>query len=114
MKKHWLGLVIAVCFACCAIAQDAPSSHALRPFDKNHPPSACTGPCFINYNGGPVIETAPTVYIVWYGNWTTKDKTIIDYYFAHLGGTTQEKINTTYSDSSNKFIPNAVNHSAAN
>ena len=53
-------------------------------------------------------------HIVWYGNWTTKDKSIIDYYFAHLGGTTQEKINTTYSDSTGKFIQNAVKHSAAN
>ncbi len=114
MKKQWLSLVIAVCFACCAFAQDN-STHALRPFDKNHPPTNCNGnPCDINYNGGPVFEKAPTVYIIWYGNWSTKDKSIIDYYFEHLGGTSQEKINTTYSDSTNKFIPNAVKHSAAN
>ncbi len=116
MKKQWLGLVIVVCFACSAFAQVSPTVHALRPFDKDHPPSTnCNGsPCDINYNGGPVIEKAPTVYIVWYGNWTTKDKSIIDYYFAHLGGTTQEKINTTYSDSTGKFIQNAVKHSVKN
>jgi hypothetical protein len=117
MKKQLLCLVIAVCFACCAFAQNANTTHALRVYDKNHPAPAanCNGtPCDINYNGGPVFETAPTVYIIWYGNWTAKDKSIIDYYFAHLGGTTQNKINTTYSDSSNKFVPNAVKHSAAN
>ena len=116
MKKQCLSLVIAVCFACCAFAQDAATTHALRPFDKNHPPSTnCNGtPCDINYNGGPVFEKAPTVYIVWYGNWKTKDKSIIDYYFSHLGGSTQEKINTTYSDSTGKFIPNKVNHSTKN
>ncbi|HWY59113.1 MAG TPA: hypothetical protein VNZ03_31910 [Terriglobales bacterium] len=115
MKKQWLALVIVVCFACAAFAQNN-STHALRPFDKNHPPSSnCNGnPCDINYNGGPVFETAPTVYIIWYGNWSTKDKKIIDYYFSHLGGTTQEKINTTYSDSSGKFVPNAVKHTTAN
>ncbi len=115
MKKQWLGLVVAVCFACSAFAQVSPTAHALRPFDKNHPPSTnCNGtPCDINYNGGPVFETAPTVYIIWYGNWSTKDKSIINYYFAHLGGTTQEKINTTYSDSTGKHIPNAVKHSNA-
>jgi len=114
MKKQWLSLVIAVCFACCAFAQDN-TTHALRPYDKNHPPANCNGtPCDINYNGGPVFEKAPTVYIIWYGNWSTKDKSIIDYYFEHLGGTTQEKINTTYSDSSNKFIQNAVHHSTKN
>lgn len=116
MKKRWLSLVIAVCFACCAFAQNTGITHALRPFDKNHrPPANCNGtPCDINYNGGPVFETTPTVYIVWYGNWTAKDKGIIDFYFAHLGGTTQNKINTTYSDNTNTFVPNAVNHSAAN
>ena len=114
MKKQWMSLMIAVCFACCAFAQDN-TTHALRPFDKNHPPTNCNGsPCDINYNGGPVFEKAPTVYIIWYGNWSTKDKSIIDYYFEHLGGSTQEKINTTYSDSTGKFIPNAVKHSAAN
>jgi hypothetical protein len=115
MKRQLFSIMLAVCFACCAFAQNTAPTSALRPFDKNHPPVApCNGSCLINYNGGPVFETAPTVYIVWYGNWTKKDMSVIDYYFAHLGGTTQMKINTTYSDSSNKFIPNAVNHSAKN
>jgi len=48
------------------------------------------------------------------GSGPKKDKSIIDYYFTHLGGTTQNKINTTYSDGSNKFIPNKVNHSTKN
>jgi Phosphate-induced protein 1 conserved region len=117
MKKQWLVLVIAVCFACCAFAQNSATTHALRPFDKNQPrPDAnCNGnPCDINYNGGPVFEVAPTVYIVWYGGWKKKDKSVIDYYFAHLGGSTQNKINTTYTDSTSKHIPNKVKHSAAN
>jgi len=116
MKKLWLGIVLTMCLASFAFAQSTNEAHGLRPFDKNQkPPANCNGsPCDINYNGGPVFETAPTVYIIWYGNWTTKDKSIIDYYFEHLGGSTQEKINTTYSDSTNKFIPNKVNHTAKN
>lgn len=113
MKKQWLALVIAVCFACCAFAQNTAPTHALRPYGKDtrSPAGNCNGnPCDINYNGGPVMETASTVYIVWYGSWTKKDKSVIDYYFSHLHGTTQNKINHTYSDSANKFVPNAVNH----
>jgi hypothetical protein len=116
MKKFCLVLLVAVCIAASAFAQN--TTHALRPFDKDHPPSPATNcngnPCDINYNGGPVFETAPTVYIVWYGGWKAKDKNIIDYYFAHLGGSTQNKINTTYTDSTKKKIPNKVVHSAAN
>jgi hypothetical protein len=115
MKKQWLGIVLTICLASVAFAQSDIAGQALRPFDKNHAPQApCNGTCEINYNGGPVFETAPTVYIVWYGNWTAKDRKIIDYYFQHLHGTTQMKINTTYSDSTGKFIKNAVVHTAAN
>jgi len=116
MKKQWLGIVLTAGLASCVFAQTNSHIHGLRPFHKQPAPlSNCNGsPCDINYSGGPVLEKAPTVYVVWYGNWSTKDKGIIDYYFAHLGGSTQNKINTTYSDSSNKFVPNAVNHSAAN
>lgn len=112
MKKQWLSLVFAVCFACCAFAQNVAPTHALRPYDKDHPTPPC-GSCFIQYNGGPVMETTPTVYIVWYGKWTKKDKSVIDYYFAHLGGTTQNKINHAYSDSANKHVPNTVKHNPA-
>jgi hypothetical protein len=107
MKKQLLCLVIAVCFACCAFAQDANTSHALRPFGKQ-PPSGKA--LTINYNGGPIFEVTPTVYIVYYGNWTNKDHNVINGFFQHLGGTTMDKINTTYSDSTNKFEPNAVNY----
>jgi hypothetical protein len=115
MKKQWLGLMLGVCLACTAFAQDN-TIHALRPHDQQpHPLTNCNGnPCDINYNGGPVFEKAPTVYIIWYGSWSAKDKSIIDYYFEHLGGTTQEKINTSYTDSTGKAIKNAVNHSTKN
>jgi hypothetical protein len=118
MKMHLLGLALTLCFAACfAAAEDQISVHALRLYNPNmpaNPPATCYNgaPCMLNYNGGPVFETAPTVYIVWYGSWKSKDKSIIDYYFAHLGGSTQEKINHTYSDSSGKFIQNKVIHSS--
>lgn len=114
MKKLCLVLALVVCFACAALALDNSQVHALRTFDPGKPPAApCNGPCNISYNGGPVFEVAPTVYIVWYGNWTTKDKSVIDYYFTHLGKTTQERINTTYSDSTGKHVLNAVKHTTA-
>ncbi len=107
MKKQWLTLLFAVCFAGCAFAQDSAPAHALLPFGKQAPKNEALT---INYNGGPIFETAPTVYIVYYGKWTKKDHTVIDGFFMHLGGTTMDKINTTYSDSSNKFEKNAVNY----
>jgi hypothetical protein len=117
MKKQWFGIVLTLCLTSCAFAQLDSLAHPMQVYDGSKlPSSGCYNgfPCVINYNGGPVFETPPTVYIVWYGNWTAQDKSIIDYYFAHLGGTTQNKINTTFTDSSNKAIPNVVHHSAKN
>jgi hypothetical protein len=116
MKNRILGIVIAVCFACCAFAQDSAPAHALRTFNKNLPPTTnCNGtPCDINYHGGIVFEDAPTVYIIYYGDWRAGDKSIIDYYFEHLSGTSQEKINTTYSDNTNRFITGTLKHSTKN
>src|SRR5579872_3439431 len=107
MKKQWLGLAIVVCLACCAFAQDNSSVHALRPFGQQ-PPNGKS--LTINYNGGPIFEVTPNVYIIYYGKWTTKDHNVINSFFQHLGGTTMDKINTTYSDSTNTFEPNAVNY----
>jgi hypothetical protein len=114
MRRHCLSLALSVSLGSSVFAQTNVQIHALQTYDGRRPPSTnCNGnPCDINYYGGPVFVTAPTVYIVWYGNWSAKDKSIVDYYFSHLGGTTQEKINTTYSDSDDKFIPNAVSHNA--
>jgi hypothetical protein len=111
MKKVCLGLALTLCIAVFAQGQSDSNIHALRPFNPDaQPPQTGT----ISYNGGPVFETAPTVYIVWYGKWTKKDKSIIDGYFTNLGGSTMNKINTRYSDGANKFIPNKVNHATTN
>jgi hypothetical protein len=111
MRKPWLDIVLTACLTCSGLAQASPQVHMLRPFDtqSRRAPNGLT----IQYQGGSVFEVAPTVYIVYYGNWTKKDHSVIDGFFSHLGGTTMDKINTTYSDSNNKFEPNAVNYNPA-
>lgn len=116
MKKHLLGFAVAVCLISCAFAQTNFTAHALRPYNgqqQQGPPSlyGCNGnPCDLHYYGGPVFETTPNIYIVYYGSWTTTDRSVIDTFFANLGGTTMAKINTRYSDSSGKFVPGTVGY----
>lgn len=105
--KTWIGIALSVFLSGVMCAQVSPSTQALRVFDKSYRPAPGGD---TSYHGGPVFEQPPDVYIIWYGNWTSKDKGIIDYFFEHLGGTTAEKINTTYSDNNNKFVPIQVNH----
>lgn len=112
----WISVALVVLFATATFAQLNPNAQALRVYDKNHPPSTnCNGnPCDINYNGGGVFESGPTVYIIYYGDWRAGDESIIDYYFEHLSGSSQEKINTTYSDHNNKFVTGTLHHSTKN
>ena len=107
MKKQWLLLAMLVCFAACALAQNNYEIHALRPFGSQPPQGQATT---INYNGGPVFEVTPNIYIVYYGTWTKKDHKVIDGFFTRVGNSKMNKINTTYSDSANKFVPNSVNY----
>ncbi|MFO0724536.1 MAG: hypothetical protein U1E65_12175 [Myxococcota bacterium] len=63
----------------------------------------------INYNGGPVMLGTTSVYYIWYGNWTGNSATsILTDLAQNLGGSRYYNINTTYYDSLNRHISNAV------
>lgn len=111
MKKQCLIIALVVCVASFALAQDSVQIHALRPFNPSqNAPQATT----ISYNGGPVFETTPNVYIIYYGKFTKKDRKVVNGYFVRLGGSNMNQINTTYSDSSNTFVPNTIGFTTAN
>ena len=68
----------------------------------------------IKYHHGAVM-TAPlnTIYVIWYGSFpvtgaANDTKTVMSDFFAHIGGSPQYNVNTTYYDASNKFIVNAL------
>jgi hypothetical protein len=70
----------------------------------------------IKYHGGPIMNNSAgsTIYFIWYGNWTGNTATTILPDFAgHLEGTHYWKINTTYTDSANKAIPNLLKYGGA-
>jgi hypothetical protein len=56
----------------------------------------------INYHGGPVMTSGPTMYYIWYGNWTTDTaaETILTKLAQGIGGSPYFNINTTYYETS--------------
>jgi hypothetical protein len=74
----------------------------------------------IAYNGGPIMGIsagAPIkVYYIWYGDWATQDSganTILTTLAQGIGGSPYFNINTTYFNSSNQNLINAVSFGGA-
>lgn len=63
----------------------------------------------ISYHGGPVMTGGPTVYYIWYGNWSGNSaSTILTNEVQSEGGTPYFNINTTYYNGSNTHVANHV------
>jgi hypothetical protein len=63
----------------------------------------------ISYHGGPVMTAGPTVYYIWYGNWSGNSaSTILTNQVQSEGGTPYFNINTTYYNGSGTHVPNHV------
>ena len=68
----------------------------------------------INYHGGPVMLNTPTIYYIWYGNWSGNTATTILTDFANnLGGSAYEHINTTYYDGSGNHVSGFLSYGGA-
>ena len=62
----------------------------------------------ISYHGGPVMTSGVHAYLIWYGNWSSGDKSILSNLAQSIGGTPYFNINTTYYNGSNVHVPNSV------
>ncbi len=64
----------------------------------------------ITYHNGTILWNAPTVYIVYYGSFstTTNDIAVINNFASKIGGTGQYNVNSTYNDKNNNFIKNQL------
>ena len=53
----------------------------------------------IEYHGGPVMHGSPTLYFIWYGNWSNDTATtLLPKLISDLSGSGYEHINATYND----------------
>jgi hypothetical protein len=63
----------------------------------------------ITYHGGPVLVAGSNVYYIWYGNWGANSATtILPKLPPGLSGSSYFNINTTYTNSSDTKVLNAV------
>ncbi len=107
MRKVCL-VALGLSLICYVFAQDASTSP--RNITKIYRPGAPLITGTIYYGGGPVMSGSTNVYVVYYGSWPTKSRTIINGWLQHIGGSHYFKINTTYDDTTGAHIQNVVNY----
>jgi len=65
----------------------------------------------ISYHGGSILLGSPSIYFIYYGNWTNDTAlTILPDFAKSLGGSPYYNINTTYYNASNQHISNSVTY----
>lgn len=102
MKKCLIALLL--CLGTLAYAQTTREGAGLQPTGRGWGEANDSGVNSItingngiNYHGGPVINSGPTIYYIWYGNWQGNTATSILTDMANsIGGTPYFNINTTY------------------
>ena len=67
----------------------------------------------ISYHGGPLILGTTSVHYIWYGNWSSGDKSILTTLAQGIGGSPYFNINTTYYNGSATQVSNSVSFSGA-
>ena len=107
MKKVLL-VVLALCVATCAFAQESPEGHVYIMKPATHVPAQFPPSFAIDYHGGPILNVGTSVYIVYYGSWPTISQQIINSFIGNLGGTPLHNIQTTYYDAAGVHIPNTI------
>jgi len=58
----------------------------------------------ISYHGGPVMTGTPTLYFIYYGTWSSTDKSILGALQSGLGGSAYELVNSTYYNGSGTHV----------
>lgn len=66
----------------------------------------------ISYHNGPVMTGTPTIYLIWYGNWSsdTAAQSLLTTWAQSIGGTSYYNINTTYYNGSGVHVSNAATY----
>lgn len=114
MKKLLALLLTIVCCVALASAQNENEKNGRLPYqlDQELKAQAPRTPKIL-YHGGPVMVAATNVYIVYYGNFTTNQHTILDTFLQNIGGSPAFNVNTEYYNKQNQHVQNILNYNPA-
>ena len=102
MKKCLLVSAAVVAMAAGLFAQTNQHVHMTRTVQQTQ--QLAPAGLNITYNGGPIMNGNNSVYVVFYGTWSSNARTIIEKFLENLGSSPLYAINTLYFDNNNKHI----------
>lgn len=103
--------MLMVLVGCSGLAAQS-GDHARRPAEKVRNQAASKTPVII-YHGGPVMVASKTLYVIYYGSFTSTQHAILDNFLENLGGSPAFNVNSEYSDSSGQTVSNVLSYSPA-
>jgi hypothetical protein len=116
MKRSLIACFTFLWFACSvlAAAQTAETQKGRLPYDADKQSKLRESKTpVILYHGGPVMSNGPTIYIVYYGSFTTNQHNILDTFLENIGGSPAFNVNTEYSGPAGVFVQNKLSYSPA-
>lgn len=95
-------------------AQTADSGQGRLPYqlEQELKKQPVKGPPTMVYHGGPIMPGA-SLYIVYYGSFTTTQHDILDTFLQNVGGSPAFNVNTEYYDSTNQHVLNVLTYNPA-
>lgn len=113
MRFAVLSLLAVRLSVACAGAQTESADSRRLPYTQSQQAQAATWKPDMVYHGGPIMAGPVNLYVVYYGNFSAKQHSILDTFLEHVGGSPAFNVTTEYYDSQGQFIANALNYSAA-
>ncbi len=109
--KLWLGLAGLIALGLGVVGLTADDHQGIvvrRPYqdfkNSGQAPTKSTTPT-ITFHGGPVITSATSVYLIYYGTFTAQSQAILNDFMSGLSGSPQYQVQTKYYDASNVPVP---------
>ena len=104
--RRWVPFCVAIALTGCGPAPDAgpTGEHALAPpaTDDIATAASATSGAPMQYHGGRLMTGKVSVYLVWYGGWSSSSRAILEDFTKSIGASPYYAINGTYHDGQGK------------
>ncbi len=113
MNKIAFLLLLVVSCAHLVSAQSAEARRGRLPYSAEKLRAPMNWKPTMVYHGGPIMAGPIHLYVVYYGNFTARQHSILDTFLQHVGGSKQFNVMTEYYDAEGEYVANILDYDPA-